>query len=270
MGNPAQFWDNLAPYLCYIEDNFLDLQSINKLESVIKDPVLVVGAGQGLLVESLQKDGYTVDGIDNNKKMIDYAEKRRGIKLIQADATNLSFNDNSYNTTIIATGVVDYMDDDQLIVKIVNEAMRVTANNGNVLVAFYRIHPVSEAFQKRAGMITVDNKFRHRYAFGLPWGKPNDLIKTIKKDANMGFLPVIYHLMKMQLLVPKKERDVRKTFIKMFEEMDDPSKFIESCPDLIPYRTSPTIHSLFEKHGFNINNTYVYSSCTVVEIDNEN
>jgi ubiquinone/menaquinone biosynthesis C-methylase UbiE len=268
VGSSLEFWDNLAPYLSHIEDNFLDLESINKLKSIIKDPVLIVGAGQGLLVESLQQNGYNVDGIDNNPKMIEYAEKRRGIKLIQEDATNLSFNDNSYGATIIATGVVDYIDDTQLIEKILNEAVRVTTDDGKVLVAFYRIHPASEAFQKRAGILTIDGKFRHQYAFGMMRSKPTDMIKTIKKDAHMGLLSIILHLVKMQVLVSKKERDVLKSFNDMFNIMDDPIKFIESCPDSIPYRTLPAIQTLFEKLGFSISNTYVYDSCTVAEIDN--
>jgi hypothetical protein len=267
MGSPLQFWENLAPYLSHIEDNFLDLESINKLMSIINDPVLVIGAGQGLLVESLQQCGYKVDGIDNNAQMIEYAERRRGIKLIQEDATKLSFDDNSYRTTIIATGVIDYTDDSKLIEKILNEAVRVTTDDGKILVAFYRMHPASEAFQKCAGILTDDGKFRHQYAFGLMRGKPSDMIKTIKKDTNMGLLSIIFHLVKIQILVPKKERDVSKTFNEMFKLMDDPNKFIESCPGSIPYRTLPSIHKLFEQFGFSISNTHVYDSCTVAEID---
>jgi len=268
VGSSLEFWDNLAPYLSHIEDNFLDLESINKLKNIINDPVLIIGAGQGLLVESLQQSGYSVDGIDNNTKMIEYAERRRGIKLIQEDATNLSFDENSYRTTIIATGVVDYIDDLHLIEEILNEAVRVTTDEGRVLVAFYRIHPASEAFQKRAGILTVDGKFKHKYAFGLMQGNPSDMIKTIKKDTNMGLLSIIFHLIRMQMLVPKKERDVFKTFNEMFKVMDNPNEFIASCPDSIPYRTLPSIHKLFEKLGFSISNTYVYDSCTVADIDN--
>jgi len=268
VGSPLQFWETLAPYLSHIEDNFLDLESINKLKSIINGPVLVIGAGQGLLVESLQQSGYKVDGIDNNTKMIEYAERRRSIKLIQEDATNLSFDDNSYKTTIVATGVVDYIDDLHLIEAILNEAARVTTDEGRILVAFYRMHPASEAFQKSAGILTVDGKFRHRYAFGLMQGKLSDMIKTIKKDTNMGLLPIIFHLVKIQILVPKKERDMSKTFNEMFKMMDNPNEFIESCPDSIPYRTLPSIHELFEKLGFSISNTYVYDLCTVAELDN--
>jgi hypothetical protein len=53
----------------------------------------------------------------------------------------------------------------------------------------------------------------------------------------------------------------------MIKVMDDPDKFIASCPDSIPYRTLPAIRTLFEELGFSIENTVVYDSCTVVEID---
>jgi len=85
MGSPIEFWEKLAPYLSYIEDNFLDLEAIRKLQQHIGDPVLVVGAGQGLLVEELKNIGYTVDGIDNNPRMIEFAENR----VIPASLQNL-------------------------------------------------------------------------------------------------------------------------------------------------------------------------------------
>ncbi len=98
-------------------------------------------------------------------------------------------------------------------------------------------------------------------------GKPSDMIKAIKKDTDMGLLSIIFHLVKIQILVPKKERDVSKTFNEVFKMMDNPNEFIESCPDSIPYRTLSSIHKLFEKLGFSISNTYVYDSCTVAEIN---
>jgi hypothetical protein len=48
--DPRRFWEMWAPYLSYIEDNHLDLANIEKLGGVISDPVLIVGAGQGLLL----------------------------------------------------------------------------------------------------------------------------------------------------------------------------------------------------------------------------
>jgi len=266
MGSPIEFWENLAPYHSYIEDNFLDLEAIRKLQEHIGDPVLVVGAGHGLLVEELKKIGYTVDGIDNNPRMIEFAEDRRKINLIEADATNLSFDDNVYKTTIIATGVVDYMDDEQLIEKILKESMRVTTPEGNVLVAFYKVHSATESIQRRIGIITNDNTFRHKYAFSLLQLQPKDMVRTIRKETNIGLLPLLFGLIKRQFLSPKKEKESFKKIVDMVNNIDDPSAFIESCPDSIPYRTSTAIHALLRKLGYSINNEYVFEKCTVVQI----
>ena len=112
MTEVGRFWETWAPYLSYIEDNHLDLANIEKLGGVISDPVLIVGAGQGLLVEQLQKSGHKVDGVDLSPQMVKYAEMRRGLKLIEADARNLPFASEMYNTTIISTGVVDFLHDE--------------------------------------------------------------------------------------------------------------------------------------------------------------
>lgn len=266
MGSPIEFWENLAPYLSYIEDNFLDLEAIRKLQEDIGDPVLVVGAGQGILVEELEKLGYTVDGIDNNRRMIEFAEDRRRIELIEADATNLSFGDNVYKTTIIATGVVDYMDDEQLIEKVLKESMRVTTPEGNVLVAFYKVHPATESIQRRIGIVTNDNSFRHKYAFSLLQLQPKDMVRTISKETNIGLLPLLFGLIKTKLLSPKNEKESFKKIVEMVNNIDDPTAFIESCPDSIPYRTSTTIHALLRNLGYSINNEYVFEKCTVVQI----
>jgi ubiquinone/menaquinone biosynthesis C-methylase UbiE len=268
MGSPAEFWECIAPYLSHTEDNFLNLENIRKLLGIINDPVLVVGAGQGLLVEELRKNGHTVDGIDKNPKMIEHAKDRRGIELIQADATSLPFGDNSYGTTVIATGVVDFMDDEQLIKGIIEEAVRVTVDTGCVLVSFYKVHSASESFQKRIGLITDDNHYRQQYAFNMLRQTPREIFRTIKKDANIGMLSAIARLIQMQLLLPKREREIADRFSKMVKNMDDPDAFIASCPELLPYRTPPIIHALLAKLGFNISDTYAYDSCTVVQIEN--
>jgi predicted TPR repeat methyltransferase len=98
------YWESWAPHLHFFEDTFLDLESIEKLTSVIQDPVLVVGAGQGLLVERLRAKGFDVDGVELSANMIKYAKKRRGIDLVQADARKMPFADGTYETSIITTG----------------------------------------------------------------------------------------------------------------------------------------------------------------------
>jgi 2-polyprenyl-3-methyl-5-hydroxy-6-metoxy-1,4-benzoquinol methylase len=56
----------------------------------------VVGAGQGLLVEGLTRKGFCVDGVELSPVMIEYAKRRRGLELIEADAGNMPFDDRTY------------------------------------------------------------------------------------------------------------------------------------------------------------------------------
>lgn len=77
------FWDALAPHHCSVENNYLDLPSLRGIIRDIHQPVLVVGAGQGLIVAELRKNGFRSDGVDSSSEMIRYAKTRRGLKFVQ-------------------------------------------------------------------------------------------------------------------------------------------------------------------------------------------
>jgi hypothetical protein len=66
----------------------------------------------------------------------------------------MPFSDRSYTTSIIATGVVDFMEDEEEIESIINEARRVTDDSGKVFVAFYQYHPKVEQLFRYSGLIT--------------------------------------------------------------------------------------------------------------------
>ncbi|MCW5555254.1 MAG: hypothetical protein KIS67_24220 [Verrucomicrobiae bacterium] len=54
MHEPSRFWDALAEHHAAVEDNYLDLASLRQITGDVRSSVLVVGAGQGLLVAELQ------------------------------------------------------------------------------------------------------------------------------------------------------------------------------------------------------------------------
>ncbi len=139
MNHSSDFWDALAPHHSAIENNYLDLPSLRRIVHDIHQPVLVVGAGQGLIVEELQKNGLHVEGVDLSSEMIRYAQKRRGLNLVRADARAMPFGGGTYETIIYATGVVDFIADDAQIRMIVNEARRIVTQSGRIFIAFYRI-----------------------------------------------------------------------------------------------------------------------------------
>lgn len=266
MSEKLSFWDAIAPYLNYIENNHLDLSSINKLMNLIDEPVLVIGAGQGLLVEELTKKGYKVDGVDLSPVMVKYAKERRGLELIQADARNLPFSDKSYRTAIIATGVVDFIEDEEQVKLIINEAQRVTQESGKVLVAFYGVHPASAAFLKRIGILTIHNTCRQRRMFELTRLKPIEFISTVKREGGMGTLGAIWSLLKMQMFLPKKERKMVKVLAKLWREVEDPDALIASAAESLPYRNREGVATLFERLGIPINEMRDFDTCVVVQV----
>ena len=140
------FWDALAPHLSLIEDNYLDVGSARRLTGQLRQPVLVVGAGQGLIVGEFRRKGIRCDGVDWCAEMIKLAKLRRGIDLIHADGGSLPVANGTFGTVIYATGVIDFMEDERAINAMLQEGRRVARDSGKILVAFYRQSEASEHF----------------------------------------------------------------------------------------------------------------------------
>jgi len=273
MVETESYWTVWSPYWSYQEDFFLDLEAINRLADFIKSPVLIIGAGQGLLVEQLQKNDFTVDGIDSDPQMISYAKERRGLDLVQADASNMPFANDSYKTSIIATGVIDFIDDEEQIKLIIDEALRVTDSSGKVFVAFYKYHPKVEALLKYTGMITDKNLLRFKRLSEmtiLSFENPIGFLRAVQNEMNVGFLNAFFVLMKAQLFLPKKEKSQSKKISALWKQaknkLDNPQSLIDCLPELIPYRSGEQIRNLFKNLNFSIKNMYFYDSCVVVQL----
>jgi ubiquinone/menaquinone biosynthesis C-methylase UbiE len=273
MVEKENYWTAWSPYWSYQEDFFLDLDAINKLSAFITNPVLIIGAGQGLLVEQLQKNDFTVEGIDLDPQMISYAKERRGIDLIQANAMEMPFANDSYKTSIIATGVVDFIDDEEQIKSIINEALRVTDKTGKVLVAFYKYHPKVEALLKYTGIITNKSLLRFKKLAEmtmLSFESPIRFIRAVRKETNIGFLRTLFILLRTQLFLPKKEKKESRKLSAVWKrarnELDNPQSLIDCLPELVPYRSKEEIRGLFKDLNFSIKNMFYYDSCTIVQL----
>ena len=132
----------------------------------IRQPVLVVGAGQGLIVEELRRQGLRCDGVDLSARMMEYASVRRGLTLVRANATAMPFADGAYETVIIATGVIDFMADSRDIETVIREVNRIVSGTGNVFVAFYRFSAAQKRFMTSLRLLRGDT-LRMRSALAL-------------------------------------------------------------------------------------------------------
>ena len=158
MSDMIEYFDLWAPYWSEREDTFLAKESIETLSNLLEEPVLLVGAGLGLVIEKLQAKGLQVDGIELSLQMVKYAKKLRNLKLIQGDAREMPIKDNTYKSSLIATGVIDVMDDLEGIERIIEETKRVTIDKGPIHVAFYQWHPMVTDFSKTFKYLTSDGR----------------------------------------------------------------------------------------------------------------
>lgn len=270
MGEHIDFWQSTAPYWSYYEDNFLDLDSIRGLLPEIAAPVLVVGAGQGLLVEELQNNALEVDGVDTAPYMIEYAKERRNVDVIQADGKRLPFGDGAYATSIIATGVIDFMDDEAQIASIMSEVFRVTDEAGGVLVAFYRFHSKVEELCTFLRLIHPDGILNYRDTMKFFYLRPLALISAVSRMANVGFFKALMTMVKVQLLLPKKEKEAAKNMKKVFRlaerDLGSIDKYFDSAPERLPYRDEKKIRTLFSDIGIRIEKFINFDTCCVVKL----
>ena len=70
MSEMRKWWKAWSPIWEYIEEQYLSTDIINNIIKEISSPVLIIGAGQGLIVKYLRNKGFLVDGIDLEKEMI--------------------------------------------------------------------------------------------------------------------------------------------------------------------------------------------------------
>lgn len=264
----SRYWNVWAPYWSQIEDNYLDLESLDRLSSLIESPVLVVGAGQGLLVEHLGSKGLAVHGVDLDPLMIEYARRRRGLRMILADGTRLPLAGKSSRTTIVATGVVDLMDDEQLIRSIITEAVRVTNHDGSVLVAFYRLNPKAERLFRSAGLITHEDRLLQKTVYEMARMSVPELIATVSRLAGVSSLRAFLMLARFPLTLPARERRMARSLARMLRkaarDLGSMDPLLDSAIEQVPFRNEESIERLFSRLDLPVHEMHVFDTCHVV------
>jgi len=260
-----KFWDVLAAHHEAIEDNFLDLASLRRIIGEVRSPVLVVGAGQGLLVAELQSKGFQCDGVDFSAEMIRYARSRRRIGLIQADATALPLGDATYESVIYATGVIDFNSDEEAIRSMLSEGRRVVKPGGKIFVAFYRLSPALEDFLTKVRLLS-DNVLLHRRSLETYLLEPAQLVQWVMKNAGTGWLGAVALMLRMAAFGTLREKATTLKMQKIFRSMEHPRAFIMAASETQPYRNEAEVRRLFDRLGASIKKLRTLASCWIVQI----
>lgn len=110
----------------------------NRLKEIIKreldiqkgDKVLDLGCGPGDLSVLFSAENYT--GVDIDQKYIDFARKKYNRNFIRMDASNLKFEDNSFDLVFVS-GLLHHISDN-LVLKVMSEIKRVLKPPGRALI----------------------------------------------------------------------------------------------------------------------------------------
>ncbi|MCZ0935802.1 MAG: class I SAM-dependent methyltransferase [Gemmatimonadetes bacterium] len=261
----SNYWDTLAPHHWRVENNYLDVSSVRRIIDDIRQPVLIIGAGQGLIVEELRRQGLRCDGIDLSARMLEYARSRRGLTLVRANATSLPFVDGSYETVIFATGVIDFMADLQDIETVMREANRIVSGTGNVFVAFYRFSAAQERFLTSLGFLREDTLHMrsaltlHRLGFGA-------MVARVAKMARISTFRAVLLCIRTGLESTKRDRTTALAMRRLIAQSGDPDAFIEAAPETQPYRDKSAIAHLLDSLSIRIDDWRASSSCYLVRV----
>jgi ubiquinone/menaquinone biosynthesis C-methylase UbiE len=261
----AEFWDALARHHASLENHYLDVPAIRRIMDDLRPPVLVVGAGQGLVVEEIRKAGLECDGVDLSREMIRFARLRRGIALIHAHARALPFADQAYESVVFATGVIDFAADDDAIKRMLQEGRRVVRNSGTVFVAFYRLSAASEAFLKRLGLLK-NNAIALRESMELYLLNLFQTVGWVARKAGVNRLNAAVMLLRMSALSTPAEKRMTLRMKKIIRGNHDAQALIESAPKWQPYRDKAEVGKLLERLGFAVKRFDVLASCYIARI----
>ena len=227
--------------------------------------MLVVGAGQGLIVAELLKNGFRSDGVDLSFEMIRYAKTRRGLTFVQADARAMPFGERTYETIIYATGVVDFIGDEEQIRVIMNEARRIINRSGNIFVAFYRLSAASENFLARLGLLR-NNVLSLRDTLEIYRLNPVQTIAWVAKRAQAGYFRAGILSLRSWALSTMQEKTLAFNMQRIFKKMDDANSLINAAPERQPYRNEPEIRNLFKRLAIPMKKLEASDSCYIVQI----
>jgi SAM-dependent methyltransferase len=261
----SDFWNVLAPFHAEVEDSNFDLASVRRLLPDIESPVLVVGAGQGLIVAELRKRGYECEGVDLSPEMVRQAKRRRGITLVQADAKAMPFPAASYETIIFATGVVDFAAEEGDIQAMLTEGRRVVNRSGKVFVAFYKANAAQEDFLEMVGLIS-DHRLAFRESLEIYLMNPVQMVGWVARRAGVGRFHATIALLRVGVHSTMRERRNTLRMQRVFRKISDPCSLIEAAPEKLPYRNEREIENLFKRLGIPIRQLRSFATCWVVRI----
>ncbi|MDD5306305.1 MAG: ATP-binding cassette domain-containing protein [Deltaproteobacteria bacterium] len=266
------WWKVWAPYWEHLERRHLTPDVIDALAGAIAGPCLVVGSGQGLVLEHLARGGLEAVGVDLEHGMLVRGRERRGVAGLAADARNLPFVDGRFGTVMVASGVIDYLDDEVTIAAIVRECLRVLAPEGSLFVAFYRLHPTLRRIHERLGVLA-----HGRYHMGRLF----DIHETVKESpfrcmskivswTGRNPVSVFFGFTALGAFMPGMLRSenvvIDRIVARAAEDGLSVRELFASVPAQLPHRDAHAARALFTSIGISPEEPYETDDCLVFRL----
>jgi ubiquinone/menaquinone biosynthesis C-methylase UbiE len=265
-----QWWQVWAPFWEPFEDRHFEIAAVERILPFVASPVLVVGAGQGILVEHLGRHGHDVVGLDASEAMVVEARRRRGLECVLGDARKLPFDEARFGTVLIATGVLDYQAEPDAAHAMLCEGLRVLRPWGIILTGFYRFPPKLERVYREIGVIEAD-RYHSRRLFEL--GEiarkgPFRCVPLIARWTGRGPLATAVYwantIVWMRKVFQHDARALEKVLQRAERAGCSPAKLLAHVPDILPYRNEEQIRALLEGAGVRAVDLSVLDDCIVV------
>jgi ubiquinone/menaquinone biosynthesis C-methylase UbiE len=197
--------------------------------------------------------------------MIRHAKLRRGLTLVEADARAMPFADATYATTIYATGVLDFMGDEEDLRAILNEGRRVTKPSGNIFVAFYRVSRALERFLARVGLLK--NSFlSHRRSLEMYLLNPVQMVTWVANQAGISNFRAVILLFALSACTTIQEKSMTFRMQKIFRNPEVAKALLNAAPQQQPYRNEAEIRNLFKRLAIPIKQLRTLKSCWIAQV----
>lgn len=136
----APFYDVIFKSLTFGSDSKLRYKVVHYVDAPTGSRILDVATGTGKQAFAFAKKGYDVFGIDLSEDMLKIAKKNNtyeNVKFDVADATNLPFEDNSFDVSCVSFALHDMIP--AVREKTLKEMARVTKPKGTIIIVDYAL-----------------------------------------------------------------------------------------------------------------------------------
>ncbi|QED29713.1 methyltransferase domain-containing protein [Microvenator marinus] len=159
---------------------FIDRLETNLiLPHAAEKDVLEVGCGTGLILQRVAAVARRAVGMDLSAGMLEHAEKR-GLEVVKADATDLPFDDESFDL-VYSFKVLAHVKD---IDKSLAEMARVTRPGGRLILEFYNRLSLRYLAKRLAGPGKISQNTDEGAVF-TRWDSPSDLIARLPSNLKL-------------------------------------------------------------------------------------